>query len=322
MIITSRRRLVPSDPTRYPLPPATDAAPYEFITPCAIATPDGQGQTIHPSVIDLLVERGAPLSGYRWWMANTPWTNHQDITENPIILVSNDRINWTAPPGLTNPIEPWDGVAGNYNGDVELVWDPVAQQLVCFWRWVSEGLGATELRAKTSPDGVVWSSTVLVRSGSPVSPGITRGPSGSWLMLGFGGWGGFLQAVSPLGPWTARPGGAAPAPIVDNPYHGAFKYLPSLGRYVAVFSDRDSIGAWTHFDLYVTTSLDAYTWSPLVKVAAEGGLISTAYRPTIAASTKPGWIDLWCSTAGQLGGVGAGTQVAYTRFPLSALPTA
>lgn len=303
----------------YPLPPATETPPYGPVALCTIATPDGQGQTIHPSVVDMVAERGSPLGGFRWWMANTPWTDKQDVTENPIIVASNDRVTWVAPPGLSNPIEPWDEIAGNYNSDTELVWDPVEQHLVCLWRWVSTSLGVTEMRAKTSADGVTWSPTALVLTPSPISPGITRRPDGGWLMIHYLGWG-VSRADSPLGPWVPQAGGQRPAGIADNPYHGSVDYI--AGQYIALFSDA-TIPKGGPSLMYVARSPDGYTWTPVTQIPGNGiigDVGGSVYRPILAASTSPGWVDVWCSTTAMVPGSSHGQNVVYTRFPLSALP--
>lgn len=126
------------------------AAPLPLTTP----TYDGSGEAVHPSVYD--AGEGNAWNGYRYWMAMTPYPEGDLTKENPSILVSNDKVTWVVPDGLTNPINiPEAG----YNADPALIM--IGNALWCIWKWAS---GSDELRASHSEDGVTWSEpeTLLV----------------------------------------------------------------------------------------------------------------------------------------------------------------
>ena len=65
-----------------------------------IPTPDGTFQTVHPSVVYF----ANGWNGWKYWMVHTPYANADETKEIPCIAVSNDRITWTTPAGLINPI--------------------------------------------------------------------------------------------------------------------------------------------------------------------------------------------------------------------------
>lgn len=110
-------------------------APDYLCTP----TYDGSGQVVHPSLIDFWLEYGLPSwGGYRFWMAITPYPNGDDAYENPSLLVSQDGLNWSFPFGIPNPLDVKPGTRcsdpANYNSDPDLIFDPLHQCLVLYWR--------------------------------------------------------------------------------------------------------------------------------------------------------------------------------------------
>ena len=101
---------------------ASNAANY-----LTLPTPDGLGQMVHPDVWDF----GTAWNGWRYWLAITPYSNTDATTENPCILVSNDKTTWSIPSGGSNPIDPAPG-GGRYNSDDDLWYE--GGTLYCFWR--------------------------------------------------------------------------------------------------------------------------------------------------------------------------------------------
>ena len=90
-------------------------------------------------------------------MALTPYPNEQYAYENPSILVSNNGSDWSVPPGLTNPIEPF---ANNvYNSDPEIIVDPY-NTMWLFWRL--DDTKNDYIYARSSADGINWTSKVQV----------------------------------------------------------------------------------------------------------------------------------------------------------------
>jgi len=123
---------------------------------------DLSDQGIHPSVIDFLQDYGIALfNGYRYWMAYSPYTNQDDLKENPSILASNDKVTWVVPTGLTNPIEPAP-TDGTYWADTEIVYDLDNVRLICYYRGFNAGQTEFYTYAQTSLDGSVWSAKQLV----------------------------------------------------------------------------------------------------------------------------------------------------------------
>jgi hypothetical protein len=241
----------------------------------------GPQSIVHPSVVDM----GARWNGYRWWRADTPMP---DEYENPSIWASNDRVNWTVPPGLTNPIDPWPGAHINnldwFNSDTELVWDPVGQRLVVFWREVAPP--GAKYFAASSRDGSTWLHHGLVippiASGANLSAGIARDPAtGQWRALMFGGSGAVWTAPDVLGPWefAATPTGW----LSGDPglaYHGDMIWHD--GYWLAIAQTR-----W--LGVLPAISEDGYAWTWGTDPIAGG------YRVTMLPSTQPGYFDVWGS---------------------------
>lgn len=277
----ARRRAAP--PT-YPLP----ASPTNY----TLATPDGTNQTVHPSVVDMVAETGQPLSGYRWWMANTPYP--PDAQENPCIWASNDRVTWVVPPGVSNPIAP-QPPPPQVSSDTELVWDPDGQRLVVWWR--TYGIDPIEFNAAMSMDGISWSlqgtlgtwATATGRGNH--SPTLARKGVGDWYWWNLGGVPIKFTGPSALGPWTevgdcVYPGSA---------WHG--DVIRYQGYWLMVSSN-----ASANYRCYPAISTDdGVTWI----VGPEIAEVGYTYRPTMAPSTVSGMMDLWVGRPGE----------TYFRFP-------
>lgn len=134
-------------------------APRRSDSPLTTPTYDGSGQAVHPSVIDFTDHGLSTWNGHRYWMAMTPYPSSNSAYENPSILVSSDGETWSVPVGLTNPIDP--SPASGHNSDPCLVYDSGSDTLYCFYR---ETNGTDYIRAKSSTDGVTWSSEAAVLS--------------------------------------------------------------------------------------------------------------------------------------------------------------
>jgi hypothetical protein len=113
------------------------------------------GQTTHPSLL-FFPEK---WNGYSYWLAHTPYPAGDDNYEDPSIVVSQDGITWTTPPGLTNPIVDETGLPA-YHSDVDLKMGP-DNTMYLFYRWyqgVQGGGQEEQLRFMTSTNGVTWSA--------------------------------------------------------------------------------------------------------------------------------------------------------------------
>ncbi len=127
-------------------PPKPLADPIHLIVP----TYDGSGQAVEPDVVYFT----APWHGWEFWMVMAPYPYGDDAKENPSILVSHDGVNWSVPPGVTNPLvqPPTDGI----NSDPELLYDRGNDRLVVSYRVVRTDLNV--IKGISSSDGVAWST--------------------------------------------------------------------------------------------------------------------------------------------------------------------
>lgn len=83
-----------------------------------IPTYDGSGQATHP---DALLERGAAGAAHLT-LVMTPYPFSNDKLENPSLLVSDDGMAFTAPPGVAAPLVPPPPY--DHNNDPDLRRDP------------------------------------------------------------------------------------------------------------------------------------------------------------------------------------------------------
>lgn len=244
-------------------------------------TYDGSGIAVHPSVIDL----GREWNGYRWWQGNTPFPGDDERLENPSIWASNDRINWTVPPGLANPLRKAPAHPG-YNSDTELAYDPATGRLICFYREVDSG---TRIKAYYSTNGSSWTAHPNVVSepsytGAGVSPAVVYYGPGDWRIWMFGGSAAIQQwtATDPLGEWER----GADSTVIGGPsvrWHG--DVIRYKGRLIGVFSSDGSRPTYT-----MTSDDDGATWQ--VSASSYGN----AYRPTLVQSTVADHLDVWIGT--------------------------
>lgn len=140
-----------------------------------IATPDGNVSVTHPSVVEAPT---GSFNGYRYWMAATPYP--ADTRENPCVYASNDRVNWAAPVGLTNPVVPFSEVTAlgyAYDSDPDLVFLD-AGTLALFYRPASTTPSPKEaIYRKTSTDGVTWSTAAATNQVNGSSNNLLLAPS-------------------------------------------------------------------------------------------------------------------------------------------------
>lgn len=120
-----------------------------------------EDQVLHPSV--LYFENG--WNGYKYWMAYTPYPNNNIKKQNPSIVVSNDKINWVVPPGLTNPIiaEPSAEIQYPFNSDPQLTMSADGETMYCIYRIVTNWNRQEFWKIETT-DGVNWHNNVQVLS--------------------------------------------------------------------------------------------------------------------------------------------------------------
>lgn len=289
------------------------ASPYNVPNYAVTPTPDGTGEAIHPSVVDMVAETGSTLRGYRYWMAMTPYpagTVGEDV-EDPCILASNGGYDWKVPAGMVNPIDHPDDA--DFNSDTEMIWDPEGKRLVVYWR---RGVGT--LHAATSTNGVTWTKHMNRFTGptlETLSPAICRVAANQWVMFlnvyNYGTETGYLRkytSASPLGPWALAGSGSVgrPAGLSADTWHFGVEW--DGARFMAACQSRDGM-------IFPATSVNGTTWTIgpvfLTNLADwQNGL----YRPSMVLDGPT--VHVWYSTVAS-----AGCRTAYTRIPVSAWPT-
>lgn len=129
-----------------------------FLNPLAIPTYDGSNQSVHPSVLHF--DNG--WKGYTYWMAFSPYPNSNDDYENPSLVVSNDRLNWVVPSGLSNPIDsPTAGeiAQGFHMSDSEIL---MVDGRMEYWYRFTGPNGEEQLFRKSSTNGIDWSAREMI----------------------------------------------------------------------------------------------------------------------------------------------------------------
>jgi hypothetical protein len=132
-------------------------------------TPDTSGQMVHPDVYDAGEDNS--WNGHRYWMAVTPYTDTVSAVEAVCILVSDDKLTWTVPNGLTNPISAACSDPNIFN---------VGGTMYVVYRYSGDSL-----YFRTSSDGITWSGETSLLSGaanSLLSPALVY-YGDQWLMF-------------------------------------------------------------------------------------------------------------------------------------------
>lgn len=303
----------------FTVPPGTNPT-----SPCTIPTYDGSNVAIHP---DVYVSPTA-WNGKKYWMAFTPWPN--DASENPSIVCSDDNAIYAPPAGLTNPIEPWSGIAGQYNSDPDLLMSPDGTTLHCTFRTVA---GAETLYVKSSTDGVAWSAKTAILTASDAPSGSTIARMLSPALQYFGGkywlWavrepsaGGraidYYQANAVLGPWVyAGTTNITSVPVLTAPFTGGNPGLPwhidvttVAGQLWMVINDTQNV--------FAATSTDGITWRVFDEPIVLKGLQwdrTQLYRASCFPGDDGQSLRVWYS--GQVSTTGAGWKIGHLQVPLS-----
>ena len=268
-------------------------------------TYDGSDQAVHPDV--LVLER--PWSGYRYWMAMTPYPGTVDTWENPSILASHDGETWVVPSGLTNPI---DAPATGFFPDPCLVMD--GQTLWCIY---------ASKKAKWSTDGRTWSERITLTfgnsaGGTKLSPSVVHNAEGFhyWAVdttaapnVLYHGLGSTPSEYGPLGACTIVGG-----PAGRDLWHVAMREV--RGGYVGAFVYCDLGTSGSSGRLHLATSPDGVTWTvgqepmlapdPTVPWAS-GAIYRSCLVPTDGVGGT--WGRLWYSA---YSGGGKQWRIGYT----------
>ena len=294
-----------------PVVASTLTAPYNAAGPLVLPSPYPSPSGTHPSVLDFGPDQ--KLSGYRWWMAYTPYYKANDDEENPFIVASNDRTTWVTPPGLEAPLAPFPG-GSDYNSDTELIWDNETHAMWCYWRAVVSN--KETVYARRSYDGVTWSPAYrLLETGTLtacLSPTVVKGHDGQWRMYSIGTSGnpsGYRTAPTPGGPWSGLTPISfdwAAAGSSQSPWHvymrreyGQYRMLLNTNNGSALHPAVSEDGVNFRVGKTVLTSPPS-GWDT-------GGI----YRSCMSPHDNGADYDVWYATKG------SGWQIAYTRIPKS-----
>lgn len=262
--------------------------PYNAASHLVVPTPDGTGQSTHPSVIDMGADG---WNGWRYWMAHTPYAAAAVAQENPCIAVSDDGVTWVEPAGIANPVDPFPG-GGRYNSDTELAYDPDTDTMWMVWR---EALGNSNetIYAASSPDGVTWSAPVeLLTTGHitrALSPSLLRIADGDWRLwcIGYNGQPSTVRtATNPAGPWSSPTVIALPVPN-GQPWHVDVNY--DQGIYRMLLDVRDP---WYYLAL---TSGDGINWTARKEImyGRAGRWDAIVYRATMTLHENGDAYRVW-----------------------------
>ena len=206
---------------------------------------DANNECTHPDVIDF--GSGTTWNSYRYWMAMTPYTNGDNQYENPSILASNDNSTWVVPGALTNPIDPDPGAPTIWNADTDIVYDPVGDQLICYWKEQDSGRELNvcmRIVYMTSSDGETWSTrSEAITWTNIVSPAVVRRSATDWQMFSIHG--DSTVQTNKMQLRTSTNGTTWAAPIDINwpfgeyvPWHVDVIWSDDLSQYLAV------VAAW------------------------------------------------------------------------------
>lgn len=289
------------------LAPALNAINYQT-TP----TYDGSGEVVHPDVY----YNADGWSGYKFWMAMTPFPDSQSPFENPSILASNDGASWVVPGALVNPIVPAPG-GGAVNSDPDILVAPDNTM----WVTYREHLIANydRIYVLSSADGIVWGAPALIINDAATS---CLSPSVLWDGAQYVMWSvehtaspGIVErrtALAMTGPWSAAAVCTISNVVSNNPWH--LDVILVDGVYIMLLQDEGSnpeIGG-----LYFLTSSDGITWAYDVNFRLPPGAdiawdSTKIYRGTLAY--RDSGYDIWYSAVKTTAGVDV-WHVGRTRY--------
>ena len=289
--------------------------PWNAADRLVIPTYDGSGATIHPSVVDM---GAGGWSGYRYWLADTPYAGGDNQLENPCVWASNNRTRWEVP--TVNPLVAAPGATVGFHSDVELVWDADASRMILYYRlalFTGAEVTSIELRALTSTNGSTWTNVGkvadLLLTGARLSPAIVRTGVNQWRMWLWGSdvTASTRTATSPLGPW------GAPTPLTLDGgdllgWHGDVIKVGTT--YYMAYSATDYV------TLRAARSPDGVAWTapaaPTIITRSTTRWDRSVYRPTLVAGPEAGYVSVWYSAISAPSP--GGSAIGFTRIPLSA----
>lgn len=261
------------------------------------------GQVVHPSVV--FVPKG--ISGYKYWMAYTPYAGGNDAYEDPCIVASTDGNNWVVPAGLANPLDDAPG-GDRFNSDTNIIFHD--GKLYCFWRYADTRSSVWKITMyyRTSVDGVTWTPKQVAHEASMDTMRLMAPAfqffGGKWHMwavnnadparpfvymsadaLGATGWSALRTCSLPVAPGYDR-------------WHISVKRRG--GQFVGIMNDTEQGGnGGRNANIYLITSSDGINWekAPAPLVPRIGPDHNTMYAATF--EVRGDSIDVWYSAIQQ-----------------------
>lgn len=315
---------------------ASDAIFTVDPSPITVPTYDGSGQAVHPDVVAF----DSDWHGARYWMTMTPYPGSRQALENPSILTSEDGIAVATPEGLSNPVvrAPRKG-SKDYNSDPELLYDPSADRLVLFYRYVEKK--ANTLHMSTSRDGITWTpmrSPFWEHSHQVVSPTVAPRPGSAarmWyvdagkagcnakstkvkMRISTDAGGGFVDTrwLGPIPTDLKIPGYVI--------WHIKARWIPSKNEYwmlISAFPEHGN-GCQTD-DLFFARNTDGQHWTvytePVMRHDERDWTAAAVYRSSFTYDAATDQLRLWISARDANGVWRIGQGTARYAALLSAL---
>lgn len=272
-------------------------APSPLTTP----TYDGSGQATHPDVA--YFPKG--WHGYRYWMADTPYPGGNDRYENPSILVSNNGLNWSVPPGGTNPLVP--APPCDHTNDPDLLYNEQTGELWMYYidtRRAARCAGFESqpyynhnfLKLIRSTDGVRWTAPVVIVDWSLateplyISPTIIKQGATFHLWAVNSATYTVRTASSPNGLVF---GGSQAVNIAYQAWHFDVEFIPDRDEYWMFLDFPSTPGGIIRF----ARSTDRVNWTTYANPALTytGGWDSSLYRSSFTFDPVSNQIRLWYS---------------------------
>lgn len=281
--------------------------------PLNLPSPDGTGQMTHPDV--LYFPDG--LFGFKYWMAITPYTNSLDDTENPCILVSQEGLEWSIPPGGSNPVIPPPGLPA-YNSDTDLIL--IGSTLWMIYRVTGLPDNLDYIYAVSSTDGITWSTPQVILTGPFVtllSPAVLFDGT-QYVMY-------YVDNVTNVigrrtapditGPWSAQVPTNVPFPNNNTPWHVNTIDRPGRIDLLVDLKQMQTGGEGDVYHLRWATSTDGLNFTmsePIVTKSELGWDHEWIYRSAAILTPDQKTLRVWYP-----GAVASQWAVGYVELPFT-----
>jgi Big-like domain-containing protein len=279
---------------------STDHPPPTSPIALTLTTYDGSGQTVHP---DYVAMPPAWPAAHQYLLI-TPYPDGNAGFENPSIFAGETPVNWSPPPGVSNPIATPDH---GYLSDPDAVAVPETGELWVYYRQVGSQNETYLIRSR---DGVSFTTprrVAVAPNHEIVSPTVVRRSPTDWMMWSVNAGAGCTATTTTVelrrstdGIDWSSPQKVSLAQPGFSPWHIDVQWIPSRNEFWAVFNGKTA-GSCTTAALFLATSTDGVQWktypSPILVRGASPELADVVYRSTFAYDPAGDVIDFWYSGA-------------------------